>query len=156
MKNYLYQSGIKKVEYYLKNYPLLDLKISNLVDETDNYNYKQTYSVWIKNTGNTIENEAIRNIELKQRIYKIRKWQTLITEILNKFKIQDKVKYKYICLKYFKKLTSKKIKEIMNLDFNEQENLKFEILNYINEKYIEGGQDNREERKDTIFKKRYR
>ncbi len=131
MENCLYKSGIKKIEYYLKKYPLLDLKICKLVDETDNYNYKQTYSVWIKNIGSSLEDEAIRNIELEERICKIKKWQDLITEILNKFKIVDKVKYKYICLRYFRKLTPIKIKEIMNLDFDEQETLKFEILNYI-------------------------
>ena len=38
-------------------------------------------------------------------------------------------KYKFICLKYFKKLTPIKIQERMNLTEDEQEDLKIEILN---------------------------
>lgn len=131
MESYLYKSGIKKIEYYLKKYNLLELKISKLVDETDNRDYKQTYNIWIKNKSSSLEDEAIRNIELEQRIYKVRKWQKLINLVLNQYKIKDKEKYKFICLKYFKKLTPIKIKEIMNLDFNKQEDLRLEILNYI-------------------------
>ena len=131
MESYLYKSGIKKIEYYLKKYNLLELKISKLVDETDNQDYKQTYNIWIKNKSSSLEDEAIRNIELEQRIYKVRKWQKLISLVLNQYKIKDKEKYKFICLKYFKKLTPIKIKEIMNLDFNKQEDLRLEMLNYI-------------------------
>lgn len=131
MERYLYNSGIKKIEYYLKRYNLLDLKISKLSEYTDEYDYKQTYNKWLKNKCSSLEEEAIRNIELEQRIYKVRKWQSLITAILEHYKSKDKVKYKFICLKYFKKLTSIKIQERMNLTDKEQEKLKFEILNYI-------------------------
>lgn len=131
MEKYLYNSGIKKIEYYLKRYNLLDLKISKLSEYTDEYDYKQTYNKWLKNKCSSLEEDAIRNIELEQRIYKVRKWQSLITVILEYYKTKDKVKYKFICLKYFKKLTPIKIQEIMNLTLDEQESLKFEILNYI-------------------------
>lgn len=131
MEKYLYNSGIKKIEYYLKRYNLLDLKISKLSEYTDEYDYKQTYNKWLKNKCSSLEEEAIRNIELEQRIYKVRKWQSLITAILEYYKTKDKVKYKFICLKYFKKLTPIKIQEIMNLTNDEQEELRIEILNYI-------------------------
>lgn len=131
MENYLYNSGIKKIEYYLKRYNLLDYKISKLTDETDNQDYKQTYNIWLKNKSSSLEDEAIRNIGLEQRIYKIRKWQNLITFVLEHYKSKDKVKYKFICLKYFKKLTTIKIQERMNLSNSQQEELRIEILNYI-------------------------
>lgn len=131
MEKYLYNSGIKKIEYYLKRYNLLDLKISKLSEYTDEYDYKQTYNKWLKNKCSSLEEDAIRNIELEQRIYKVRKWQSLITAILEYYKSKDKVKYKFICLKYFKKLTPIKIQEIMNLTNDEQEELRIEILNYI-------------------------
>lgn len=131
MERYLYNSGIKKIEYYLKRYNLLDLKISKLSEYTEDYDYKQTYNKWLKNKCSSLEEDAIRNIELEQRIYKVRKWQSLITAILEHYKTKDKIKYKYICLKYFKKLTPIKIQERMNLTEEEQENLKNEILNYI-------------------------
>lgn len=131
MERYLYNSGIKKIEYYLKRYNLLDLKISKLSEYADDYDHKQTYTKWLKNKCSSLEEEAIRNIELEQRIYKVRKWQSLITAILEYYKTKDKLKYKFICLKYFKKLTPIKIQERMSLTEEEQDSLKFEILNYI-------------------------
>lgn len=131
MERYLYNSGIKKIEYYLKRYNLLDLKISKLSEYADDYDYKQTYTKWLKNKCSSLEEEAIRNIELEQRIYKVRKWQSLITAILEYYKTKDKLNYKFICLKYFKKLTPIKIQERMSLTEEEQDSLKFEILNYI-------------------------
>lgn len=132
MEKYLYNSGIKKIEYYLKRYNLLDLKISKLSEYADdNDYYRQTYNKWLKNKCNSLEEDAIRNIEIEQRIHKIRKWQNLITAILEYYKAKDKEKYKFICLKYFKKLTPIKIQERMSLTEEEQESLKFEILNYI-------------------------
>ena len=132
MERYLYNSGIKKIEYYLKRYNLLDLKISKLSEYADDYDYyRQTYNKWLKNKCSSLEEDVIRNIEIEQRIYKIRKWQSLITAILEHYKSKDKVKYKFICLKYFKKLTPIKIQERMSLTEEEQDSLKFEILNYI-------------------------
>ena len=131
MERYLYNSGIKKIEYYLKRYNLLDLKINKLSEYTDDYDYKQTYNKWLKNKCSSLEEEAIRNIELEQRIYKVKKWQNLITLILEHYKSKDKVKYKFICFKYFKKLAPIKIQERMDLTEEEQENLRIEILNYI-------------------------
>ena len=93
--------------------------------------YRQTYNKWLKNKCSSLEEDAIRNIELEQRIYKVRKWQNLITAILEYYKTKDKIKYKFICLKYFKKLTPIKIQERMNLTEEEQDGLRFEILNYI-------------------------
>lgn len=131
MERYLYNSGIKKIEYYLKRYNLLDLKISKLSEFADDYNYRNGYNKWIKNKCSSLEEDAIRNIEIEQRIYKIRKWQNFITAFLEHYKSKDKRKYKFICLKYFKKLTPIKIQERMNLTEDEQEKIKFEILNYI-------------------------
>ena len=132
MERYLYNSGIKKIEYYLKRYNLLDFKISKLSEYADDYDYyRQTYNKWLKNKCSSLEEDVIRNIEIEQRIYKIRKWQNLITAILKHYKVKDKVKYKSICLKYFKKLTPIKIQERMSLTEEEQDSLKFEILNYI-------------------------
>ena len=129
MEKYLYNSGIKKIEYYLKRYNLLDLKISKISEFADDYNYRNGYNKWLKNKYSSLEEEAIRNIEIEQRIYKLRKWQNFITAFLEHYKSKDKRKYKFICLKYFKKLTPIKIQERMNLTEDEQENLKIEILN---------------------------
>ena len=131
MENSSYNLGIEKIEYYLKRYNLLDYKISKLSEYADEYDYKPTYNKWIKNKSSSLEDDTIRNIELEQRIYKIRKWQNSITAILEHYKVKDKIKYKYICLKYFKHLTPIKIQERIDLTENEQEEIKLEILNYI-------------------------
>lgn len=131
MEKSLYNLGIKKIEYYLKRYNLLDYKISKLSECIDEYDYKQTYSKWIKNKSSSLEDDAIRNIELEQKIYKIKKWQDLIIAILEHYKSKDKIKYKYICLKYFKHLTPLKIQERTGLTENGQEKIKLEVLNYI-------------------------
>lgn len=131
MEKSLYNLGIKKIEYYLKRYSLLDLKINKLSKNLDDYDYKPTYNKWIKNKCSSVEEFSIRNIELEQKIQKIKKWQNLITSILEQYKTKDKQKYMFICLKYFKKLTSIKIQKLMNLTEEEQENINTQILNYI-------------------------
>lgn len=131
MENSLYNLGIEKIEYYLKRYNLLDYKISKLSEYAEEYDYKPTYRKWLKNKCSSLEDYAIKNVEIEQKIYKLRNWQTLITAILEHYKTKDKIKYKYICLKYFKHLTPLKIQERINLTKDEQEKIKLEILNYI-------------------------
>ena len=131
MENSLYNLGIEKIEYYLKRYNLLDYKISKLSEYAEEYDYKPTYRKWLKNKCSSLEDYAIKNVEIEQKIYKLRNWQTLITAILEHYKTKDKIKYKYICLKYFKHLTPMKIQERINLTKDEQEKIKLEILNHI-------------------------
>ena len=131
MENSLYNLGIEKIEYYLKRYNLLDYKISKLSEYAEEYDYKPTYRKWLKDKCSSLEDYAVKNVEIEQKIYKLRNWQILITEILEYYKTKDKIKYKYICLKYFKKLTPIKIQERMNLTEQEQDDLTKVILNFI-------------------------
>lgn len=62
MENYLYRETIRKIEYYLYNYDLMDFNVDLLKTDVDNFDYKQTYAVWIKNKSSSLEDEAIRNI----------------------------------------------------------------------------------------------
>ena len=127
----MYRETIKKIEYYLYNYDLIDFKIDLLKTNIDNFDYEQTYNVWIKNKSSSLEDEAIRNIGNEQRILKIRKWKRLIDQVLESYKIKDKTKYKFICLKYFRKLKPIKIQDKLDLSYKEQINMKMEILSYI-------------------------
>lgn len=131
MENYLYRGIIRKIEYYLYNYDLIDFKIDLLKTDVDNYEYKQTYSVWIKNRSSSLEDEVIRNIGNEQRILKIKKWKKLISEVLEDYKMKDKTKYRFICLKYFRKLKSIKIQDKLNLSYKEQIDMQMEIINHI-------------------------
>lgn len=127
----MYDISLNKIENYLYHYNLIDYRICLLEEELSDCNYRQTYNIWIKDQSNSLENEAIRNIGLQQRIYKFKKWQILINQILNKFKLEDNEKYKFICYKYFKKLNHYQIQARMNLNRSEQEKLRLKILNYI-------------------------
>lgn len=127
----MYRGIIRKIEYYLYNYDLIDFKIDLLKTDVDNYEYKQTYSVWIKNRSSSLEDEVIRNIGNEQRILKIKKWKKLISEVLEDYKMKDKTKYRFICLKYFRKLKSIKIQDKLNLSYKEQIDMQMEIINHI-------------------------
>lgn len=131
MENYLYRETIRKIEYYLYNYDFMDFKIDLLRTDADTFDYKQTYNVWIKNKSSSLEDEAIRNIGNEQRIFKIRKWKKLIDEVLANYNIKDKTKYKFICLKYFRKLKPIKIQDKLGLSYKEQIDMKMEILSYM-------------------------
>ena len=130
MENYTYNSIVKKIEYYLYSYDLIDYKIDLLRNKADNYNYKQTYNVWIKNQ-NSLEDEAIRNIDNERKILKLYKLKNLISEVLEEYKITDKTKYLFICLRYFRRLKPIKIKDKINLDYREQINSKNEVIRHI-------------------------
>lgn len=127
----MYRETIRKIEYYLYNYNLISFKIDLLKTNIDNFDYKQTYNVWIKNKSSSLEDEVIRNIENEQRILKFKKWKRLIDEVLENYKIKDKTKYRFICLKYFRKLKPIKIQDKLDLSYKEQINMKMEILSYI-------------------------
>lgn len=131
MENYLYRGIIRKIEYYLYNYDLIDLKMDLLKTDIDNYEYKQTYNVWIKNKSSSLEDEAIRNIGNEQRILKIEKWKKLINEVLEEYKAKDKIKYRFMCLKYFRRLKPIKIQDKLKLTYKEQIDMQMEILNHI-------------------------
>lgn len=127
----MYRGIIRKIEYYLYNYDLIDLKMDLLKTDIDNYEYKQTYNVWIKNKSSSLEDEAIRNIGNEQRILKIEKWKKLINEVLEEYKAKDKIKYRFMCLKYFRRLKPIKIQDKLKLTYKEQIDMQMEILNHI-------------------------
>lgn len=127
----MYSSVIKKIEYYLYKYDLLDFIIEELKTNTEDHEYRQTYDAWIKNKSSTLENEAIRNIGNERRILKIKKWKKLISEVLEEYKNKDIVKYRFICLKYFRKLKPIRIEDKLNLPYKEQIDMQMEIINHI-------------------------
>lgn len=131
MEKSIYNKSIAKtIEYYLYNYDAIDYKIYLLKGDLEYYNYRQTYNAWIKRQG-SLEDDAIKNIEIERKILKLQKWKRIINLTLEEYKRKDKIKYKFICLKYFRKVKPIKIKYKLNLDFKEQLNIRKEILNYI-------------------------
>lgn len=124
-------STINKIESYLYNYNYIDAKISTLMSNKCDEEYNQNYSKYIKNKSSSLEDQVIRNIDLEQRILKIRKWQNLIKNILEEYKKNNNLKYSFIVLKYFERKNPILIENKLNLDFKQQKKLQKEIVQYI-------------------------
>ena len=121
----------KKIENYLYNYNYIDAKINTLISNKSDEEYNQNYSKYIKNKSSSLEDQVIRNIDLEQRIFKIRKWQNLIKNILEEYQKTNNLKYSFIILKYFDRENPILIENKLNLDFKQQKELQAEILQYI-------------------------
>lgn len=121
----------KKIENYLYNYNYIDAKINTLISNKSDEEYNQNYTKYIKNKSSSLEDQVIRNIDLEQRIFKIRKWQNLIKNILEEYQKTDNLKYSFIILKYFDRENPILIENKLNLDFKQQKELQIEILQYI-------------------------
>lgn len=121
----------KKIENYLYNYNYIDARINTLISNKSDEEYNQNYSKYIKNKSSSLEDQVIRNIDLEQRIFKIRKWQNLIKNILEEYQKTNNLKYSFIILKYFDRENPILIENKLNLDFKQQKELQAEILQYI-------------------------
>lgn len=121
----------KKIEKYLYNYNYIDARINTLISNKSDEEYNQNYSKYIKNKSSSLEDQVIRNIDLEQRIFKIRKWQNLIKNILEEYQKTNNLKYSFIILKYFDRENPILIENKLNLDFKQQKELQAEILQYI-------------------------
>ena len=135
----MYSKAFKKIEYYLYTYNDIDTQINELKEKMLNYEYKQNYGRWIKNKSSSLEDFIIRNDNLKEVIITKCKWKKIIIRVLNKYQKEDKLKYKFINLKYFNKENKFNIKEKLNLSFEEQKNMQNEILQYIYSFAIQNG-----------------
>lgn len=121
----------KKIENYLYNYNYIDARINTLISNKSDEEYNQNYTKYIKNKSSSLEDQVIRNIDLEQRIFKIRKWQNLIKNILEEYQKTDNLRYSFIILKYFDRENPILIENKLNLDFKQQKELQIEILQYI-------------------------
>ena len=135
----MYSKAFKKIEYYLYTYNDIDTQINELKEKMLNYEYNQNYGRWIKNKSSSLEDFIIRNDNLKEVIITKCKWKKIIIRVLNKYQKEDKLKYKFINLKYFNKENKFNIKEKIKLSFEEQKNMQDEILQYIFALAIQNG-----------------
>ena len=135
----MYSNAFKKIEYYLYTYNDIDTQINELKEKMLNYEYNQNYGRWIKNKSSSLEDFIIRNDNLKEVIITKCKWKKIIIRVLNKYQKEDKLKYKFINLKYFNKENKFNIKEKIKLSFEEQKNMQDEILQYIFALAIQNG-----------------
>lgn len=127
----MYNSAFKKIEYYLYTYDLIDWNLGILEKDIQNFDYDQSYNKWIKSKGSSLEEQAINNINIETKIMKIIRWKKLITEILEEYKTKDNLKYRFMYLKYFRRLRPLKIQDKLHISGDKQKEIQAEILNHI-------------------------
>ena len=119
----------KKIQKYLYNYKNIDKTI-----KLDMINYNSLgYNSWLRaisNNGKTLEDKVI-DFENNRKILKLQKWKKLISEILEYYKKADKIKYQYVCLKYFENKNIEEIQTQLKLDKKEQRDMQTVILQHI-------------------------
>ena len=140
------KSTYRKIEHYLYNYNFIEIQIDNLKAELKDSEFNQNYTRYIKNKSSSLEDLIINNDNINQRINKILKWQELISEVLDYYRQNDKLKHKYIVLKYFNRVKQYKILKCLELSFEEEQDIQSEILEYIffiavQKNMLKGGND---------------
>jgi hypothetical protein len=131
----MYNSAFPKIEYYLYNYKEISDRINKLNTQNSDLDYNHfNYGLWIRtklNRGNSLENQVVNKINNECIIKKLNLWRKLIQEVLKEYKETDSLKYKFICLKYIKKLNDTEIEEILKIDKYKQKDIRANILHYI-------------------------
>ena len=131
----MYNSAFPKIEYYLYNYKEISDRINKLNTQNSDLDYNHfNYGLWIRtklNRGNSLENQVVNKINNECIIKKLNLWKKLIQEVLKEYEETDSLKYKFICLKYIKKLSDTEIEEILKIDKYKQKDIRANILHYI-------------------------
>ncbi|MCI8548123.1 MAG: hypothetical protein HFJ38_04455 [Bacilli bacterium] len=127
----MYNPVYRKIEHYLYNYEYIDIQIEKLKADITNSEYNQNYTRYIKNKSSSLEDLVIKNIETERRILKIKKWKKLINKVLTHYKNSNNINYKFIILKYLRRLNYIDIEYKLNLSFKEQKDIQNAILEYI-------------------------
>ena len=131
MIRYSNEDTNKKIEQYLNDYTKLDEKIDILKSIIQDEEYNQNYARYIKHRSSSLEDLVIRNMELEQKILKIRKWKSLITIVFNNYKSRNELFYKFLNLKYIDKFDPCYIQEKLNLSLQQQKDIERKILRNI-------------------------
>lgn len=131
MIRYSNEDTNKKIEQYLNDYTKLDEKINILKSIIQDEEYNQNYARYIKHRSSSLEDLVIRNMELEQKILKIRKWKSLITIVFNNYKSRNELFYKFLNLKYIEKVDPSYIQVKLNLSLQQQKDIERKILRNI-------------------------
>lgn len=123
---------VSTIEHYLYIYQGIDKEIEELEQQKEDTEGKDINS-WIKSNkvNRVVENKAIKNIRIDEKIEKYKKWKEVISNILKDYKKNDLERYTYIKMKYFKKYSINKIEMETSLTKSTQMRLKQDIIYYI-------------------------
>ncbi len=122
----------KKIKYYLYIYNDIDKYIkqieSDIIDSSS-----ISVNTWLRGKHcftNTIENQAIALTSCKQ-IRELKQWKEKLSKILEYIKRYYPKYYDFINLKYFDKIKSNKIKDILKIENNIQSKIDKNIISLI-------------------------
>ena len=125
----------KIVEKHLKLYPYIDEEIEKLKKDIEfNTTARSDVNSYLKSKGKTsktVENQAVHNASIKEKIAKYEKWKSVIEEIITIYKEKDEESYKYIKFKFFRQYSKAKIEMELFLSRTTQDRLRNEIVSYI-------------------------
>lgn len=121
------------VEHYLYSYLSLDQEIAEMREEKNTANKRDDNS-WIRAKGRVnkaVENQAIHNIKIDEKINKYLRWKAIIEDALKEFKENEPEKEYYIRLRYFKKYNTFQIESEMCLCRSAQIKIRLDIVYYL-------------------------
>lgn len=124
----------KKIEFYLCNYPKINLLIREReMDLIDSINVSN--NAWIKSlneTSNTTEDQVIKIIE-DNLIKEYKEWQVFLKKILVFLCEKQPLYYNYLKLKYFLNKDETEIIKLLKVDSNKFKILKVKLIEFIYE-----------------------
>lgn len=104
---------------------MLDIDLKQLKKTMEEYLYLyQFIDIEILDIKNKFDDEK----EIKKEVKKLRKIKKIIDEVLDYFQKNDKDKYSFIVLRYFKKLAPKDIEEELYLNSSLQWRIKNDVI----------------------------
>lgn len=122
----------KKIKYYLYIYNDIEKQIREIeLDIIDSSSV--TVNTWLRGKHcytNTIENQAIA-LASNRQLKELKKWKENLSKMLDYMYEYYPIFYKFIELKYFKKLRSNKIKEKLKMDIKIQSQIDKNIISLI-------------------------
>lgn len=123
------------VESNLKLYPNIDKEIEELKEDItmplEKCKDVNTFIQSKNKIGSQTENEALRNVELYNRIEHLKKWKEIITEVFEKYKREDEKRYTYMDLKFFRKYSIVKIAMKTTYGSTMQNDIRQDIIDYV-------------------------
>ncbi len=120
----------KDIENKLYSYTYMEYEIEELNKMKEKAKSSDVNS-WIKSKGqvsSSVEKEIIKNIDIDKKIEKIQKWKNLIYKIMKHFEENENEKYRYIILKYFRKMSVISIEIKMALPKSTQFKIRDDII----------------------------
>lgn len=125
---------VNMVEHYLKLYPYMEQEIRELQEDIEKPSNSKDVNSFIqsKNKVNRmVENQAINNVQISEKISKCRKWQEIIEEVIEKYKVSQVDRYLYMKLKYFKKYSINAIETELTYGKTMQDRLRQDVVDYL-------------------------